>query len=76
MVNYQVLKRNAVSQRVRELSCSQTDKQTDRQTNKQTTRFTFADPLASLIAQPNILTLSEFRTYSYVSVMITFLNIS
>ena len=33
MINYQVLKRNAVSQRVRELSCSQTDKQTDRQTD-------------------------------------------
>ena len=29
MVNYQVLKRKAVSQRVRELSCSQTNKQTD-----------------------------------------------
>ena len=28
-------------------------RQTNRQTNKQTTRFTFADPLASLIAQPN-----------------------
>ena len=33
MVNYQVLKRNALSQRVRELSCSQTDKQTDKQTD-------------------------------------------
>ena len=29
MINYQVLKRKAVSQRVRELSCSQTDKKTD-----------------------------------------------
>ena len=29
MVNYQVLKRQAVSQRVRELSCSQTNGQTD-----------------------------------------------
>ena len=26
---------------------------TDKQTDKQTTRFTFADPLASLLAQPN-----------------------
>ena len=40
MVNYQVLKRDAVSQRVRELSCSQTDKQTDRQTDRQTDKQT------------------------------------
>ena len=34
-----------------------TNKQTDRQTDRQTTCFTFADPLASLIAQPIILEL-------------------
>ena len=44
MINRRVLKRVAVSQRVLELSCTQT--------HKQTFRFTSADPLASLIAQP------------------------
>ena len=39
MINYQVLKHKAVSRRVLELSCTQTD--------RQTTRFTSADPLAS-----------------------------
>ena len=48
MINFQVLKRKAASRRVLELSCTQTNRQTD----KQTTIFTFADPLASLIAQP------------------------
>ena len=47
MIKYQVSKRVAVSRRVLKVSCSQTDKQTDR------TCFTFADPLASLIAQPS-----------------------
>ena len=48
MINYQVLKRKAVSRRDIELSCTQTNKQI----NRQKTSFTFADPLASLIAQP------------------------
>ena len=41
MSNYKVLKRKAVSRRVLELSCTQTDNE-------------FADPLASLIAQPKM----------------------
>ena len=68
MINHQVLKRKAVSQRVRELSCSQTNRQTnrqtDRQTDRQTTIFTSADPLASLIAQP--INTIQFNTHSLV----------
>ena len=35
MINYQVLKRKAVSRRVLELSCTQTDKQTNKQTDNE-----------------------------------------
>ena len=66
MINRQVLKRKTLSQRVRELSCSQPKKQaarqTDIQTNKQAACFTLSNPLASLITQPINMTASLITT--------------
>ena len=51
-INCRFSKRKDVSQRVRELSCTQTDRQTDMD-------FSFTDELAFAIAQPLVIAMTE-----------------